>query len=430
MKEPSQISALVIDHGMFCSLAVKLAESFKRVLYYSPWEKGFPVLNDCVIGDGLLNVERVDDIWEHMFETDLVVFPDLQHSGLQLHLESIGKRVWGSREGDDLELRRMLLKKTQEKLGLEVPDYQSIRGLSKLREHLRNHDDLFVKISQYRGCCETIHHVNYELSQPILDNLAVIFGPLQDEILFVVEDPVATTLEVGFDGWTIDGAWPSMGLQGWEKKDKALIAAVQKFEDLPEQVTVINDALPEVLKKYRYRNFLSTEIRVDGDRSVMIDITCRAPSPGLELHCELWENLAEIIWHGAAGELIDPVPTAQFGVEAMIDFNGDENRWRILQMPEEAEPWVKLYGCCKYNDAYCIPPFPHSHDTIGAVVGIGDTLEEAIEHLKETVELLKDQPVTIHTEAIYDTLKEIHEAEKKGIEFSKDKVPDPAEALT
>src|SRR5258708_15118766 len=118
MSEVSSKTVLCVDHGLFLPLAIKLAESFQRVLYYSPWEKGFPILNDCVIGDGFENVERVDDIWEHLKDVDLFLFPDLQHSGLQLHLESLGKRVWGSREGDDLELSRSFLKHPQAQLGL------------------------------------------------------------------------------------------------------------------------------------------------------------------------------------------------------------------------------------------------------------------------------------------------------------------------
>lgn len=778
MSEVSSKTVLCVDHGLFLPLAIKLADSFQRVLYYSPWEKGFPILNDCIIGDGYDNIERVDDIWEHLKDVDLFIFPDLQHSGLQLHLESLGKRVWGSREGDDLELRRSFLKKTQKKLGLEVPDYKTITGIANLRTYLKAYEDQFVKISRYRGVMETFHHLNYEQSQPILDHLAVMFGPLQNEVPFLVEGPIKTDLEVGYDGWSIDGQWPDVGLQGWEAKDKALIASVQDYSKMPEEVTSINEALSPVLKKYRYRNFLSTEIRV-ADKPFLIDITCfsedtevltnngwkrfqelipddevctlnhltnaieyhlpskyisyrfegelisisnrkrdlellvtpnhtvwgiaysgkwwagradmiphtlsiprtglwngvelahyvlpeyvkswhsgkgrgidrtfhreavklpmdawlrflaiylsegcssqsqvnisqtkykkeigkileelpfkwtehkkgfscsdvqladhvrqyglryekyipdfvkqlssrqidlfltsyclgdghmkhgnrnistpsertandiqelflkcgsvasvkrlpykgmpvalsggkyicsrdsflvmerkrfqsfhlngwasnrcslylhkvpyagmvydvevenhilyvrrngkacwsgncRAPSPGIEIHMEIWDNLAEIIWHGAAGEMVGPVMTAQFGVECMIDHTGNEERWRVLEIPKEAEPWVKLYSACKHNDLHCIPPFPHSHDTIGAVVGIGDTVEDAIAHLKSTVELLKDQPVSIHVDALYDILKDIHSAEKKGIEFSEQAVPEPEVAL-
>lgn len=423
------VTCCVVDFGLFLPLALKLGKEFKHTYYYLPSHRGFPLLNDCVVGDGFDEIERIEEIWSVLPDVDLFVFPDLQFSELQLYLESLGKKVWGSRNGDDLELRRGLLKKTQERLGLDLPEYTSVKGISNLRSYLREHQDKFIKISKYRGCMETFHHISYELSQPMLDHLALLFGPLQDEVPFIVETPVKTDLEVGYDGWSIDGQWPIKGLQGWEAKDKALIASVQNYDEMAPEVTVVNEAFSPVLKEYHYRNFLSTEIRLAGEKSVMIDITCRAPSPGLEIHVEIWENIAELIWAGANGELIEPVPAAKFGVECMIDHTGDENRWRILEIPAKAEPWVKLYSACKYNDLYCLPPFPHSHDTIGAVVGIGNTIEAAIEHLKSTVELLKDQPVMVHTEALYDTMVAIHKAEKEGIEFTEQTVPEPETVL-
>jgi len=49
--------------------------------------KGFPLLNDCIIGDGFENVERCNDFWKIKSEIDLFVFSDIQHSGLQLELD-------------------------------------------------------------------------------------------------------------------------------------------------------------------------------------------------------------------------------------------------------------------------------------------------------------------------------------------------------
>ncbi len=431
MKTVEQVTACVIDHGLFIPLALKLGQQFERVLYYSPWEKGFPILNDVIVGDGFedKNVERIDDIWEHLDETDLFIFPDIQHSGLQLHLESLGKSVWGSREGDDLELRRKYFKELQAQKGMDVPVYRTIKGLPELRDYLSREDNKFVKISRFRGVMETWHHINLELSQAKLDQLAVKLGPLQDSVPFLVEDPIETDIEVGYDGFTIDGEFPKFGIQGYETKDRALIGSVQKYEDLPKEVTSVNDDISSILKDYRVRNFFSTEIRVADGKSYLIDPTLRCPSPCIEIQVELWENLGEFIWHGAQGDLIDPVPVAMFGVEAMLDHKGDENEWRVLEIPKDAEQWTKIYACCKHDGLICIPPFPHSHDTIGAVVGIGDSLLEAIDHLKENIELLSNQPINVHTDAIYETLREIQEAEKNGIEFSQDEVPEPATVL-
>ena len=240
---------------------------------------------------------------------------------------------------------------------------------------------------------------------------------------------MVTNIEVGYDGFCIDGEFPAFGIQGYEVKDKSLIASVQKYEDMPEEITIVNKVLSPILKEYRYRNFWSTEIRVNDGDSYLIDPCCRCPSPCTEIQMELWENLGEILWHGANGETVDQEVEAQFGVEAIIDHNGDEHGWRTIEVPDEIRRWVKLYNVCKVDGTYAIPPFPHSCDAIGAIVGIGDTIPEAIESLKEHVEALKDQPISVKVESLYDALEDIQGAEKKGIEFSDQPVPEPESVL-
>ena len=429
-KNVNDVSALVYDHGLFTELAIRLARDFKRVLYYTPWEKSFPTISDSIIGDGFRSIERVDEIWSILPDVDLAVFPDIMNSGLQLHLESMGIPVWGSRKGDKLELQRAKFLKTVDEAGLPVGKWRHVVGISNLRDILNGEEDVYVKISKYRGVSETWHHQNMKLSEPILDHLAVKLGSAKEIIPFVVCDAIPADLEVGFDGFCIDGQFPKIALQGWERKDLSYIASVQNYEDLPKQVVQVNEAMAPLLKDFRYRNFWSTEIRITDDGTpYFIDPTCRCPSPATEAQLELYDNLGEIIWEGAHGNLVDPNPVAKFAVEAMIYHNEDADGWRSMEIPDEVRQWVKLYRVCKINGAYHIPPGENKMDEIGAVVGIGDTIKEAIDHLHETVEELKDQPVAIRTEALYDALTEIQEAEKKGIEFTEQEVPKPETAL-
>jgi hypothetical protein len=429
MTDLSDKICCVVDHGLFVELAIRLSRDFGKVYYHVPWERGFPIVNEAVIGNGFDEITWVDEIWDVLDEVDLFVFPDVLHSGLQLHLASLGKRVWGSRKGDSLEIGRAKLKKVQEELGMHHPKYEIVRGLDNLRSFLKENSDKYVKVSKFRGMMETFHHTEYAQTEPILDQLAVKFGSVKNAMPFLVETPVETDIEVGYDGYCVDGAFPAFGIQGYEVKDKSLIASVQKYSDMPKEITIVNQVLAPVLKIYGYRNFWSTEIRVKDGNSYLIDPCCRAPSPCLEIQLELWENLGEILWHGAAGELVDQKPAAQFGVEAIIDHNGDEHSWRTLEVPDKVRRWVKLYNVARVDGTYVMPPFPHSCDAIGAVVGIGDTLPEAIDQLISHVAALKDQPVTVKVESLYDGLEEIQQAEKKGLEFSDQPVPEPESVL-
>lgn len=432
MSEITDKTVCVVDHGLYLELALRLARKFKRVLYHTPWEKSAPIINDCCLGDGLEDdgVERIDDFWTIKNEINCFVFPDIMHGGLQRELITQGFPVWGSGHACELEMKRAAFKHKLMELGLEVGPYRVCRGLDELREYLKDKEDCFVKLSKYRGCMETWHWVNQAVSRWYLDVLAVKFGPLQNCLPFLVEDAIESKVEWGYDGYFAGGKFPNLSAQGPEIKDKCYIASMVEAKDLPEQVKEVNAAMAPILDAYGYANFWSTELRITkDDRVYFIDPCCRVPSPAGEAQMELYGNLPEIIWHGAQGHCIDPEPTARFCVEALIDHTGDYKDWRTIAVPDKIGQWVKLYNFCKSDGLYHFPPFPHSGDTIGAILGIGDTMEEAIGHLQENIKELKDQPVSVHADSLMDALKEIEQAQAQGVEFSRDEMPPPETVL-
>lgn len=429
MKDTKDITALVVDHGIFVPLAAKLAQVYKRVLYYSPWEEGFPKLNKALLGYGYDNVERCNDIWDVMPDVDLCVFPDIQHSGLQLHLESIGKAVWGSRKGDILELNRPFFLQTLEALDLPTPGWVVVQGLTALREYLKKHEDLFVKVSKYRGLIETFHHTDYRETEPILDRLAVQLGPARELMKFIVIEPIETDIELGWDGYSIDGKWPDRCVHGIEAKDMSYCGWMTDYDDFPEQVRVINDAFGPVLAEYRYRNFFSTEIRVKDDKPYFLDPACRCPSPAIESQIELYGNLAEIIWAGANGELINPEPTAEWAVQVIAKLKCKEHEWGIVDVPPSVRPWFKGLMSCVIDDRICWPPDDDIHQDAGWIVGIGDTAEEAITALKKHIADLGDAPLKIELHPLVSLLQEIESAESQGIPMTNDTLPEPTSVL-
>lgn len=429
MMNLKDVTCLVYDHGLYVELALRLARDYGKVYYYSPAGQICSTIQEHCVGDGFETIERVDSIWDVADGTDLFVFPDLGDAALQRQLESQGKRVWGSRGGDGLELRRAGFKEVMKQLGMEVGPYKIVTGLGNLRAYLLMNDDKFIKISRYRGNMETWHHVNYELSKGKLDDLSIQFGPLQDSVKFIVEDPLDTDIEVGWDGYVIDGKFSTFAMQGYEAKDRGLISSVQETDDMPEEVREINEKLSGIMKEAKYRNFFSTEIRVADGKPYLIDPCARVPSPAGEIQYEIWDNLAEIIWHGSNGEMVDPKPAAKFGVEVIMEHKGKEDQWRVLQIPDDIKRWVKLFGACKHGDLYCIPPMAHLSDSIGVVVGLGNTIEGAISEVRDIADALKYQPVTIDMSAIMDTLRVITEAEDKGMEFTDQEVPEPESVI-
>lgn len=428
MKSVSNSTALVFDHGSFLEFALRLGRDFKRVLYHCPWQYGYSHLNDAMVGQGFDEIEWCDDPYDPKIisEVDVFCFPDVQHSGSQLLFESLGKPVWGSRKGDTLELEREKFKDLQKKLGMPVPKHVKLVGLTALIKHLEGHEDVFIKISRYRGSMETFHHVSMDLSQDWLDQKRMEFGAAQDLIPFVVESRIDATVEVGADMYCIDGKFPSIVLHGPEVKNQSYFGAVKPYSELPEQIKDSNEFLAETLGRYRYRNFWTMEMRGE----YLTDPTCRHPSPAGESELELFGNISEIVWHGAHGELIDPEPVAKFSVQCAIEHEGNKKEWRSMQIPDNVRQWVKLREACLIDGIYRIVPQPEPCDTtIGWCMGIGDTMQEAVEHCLENSEELEGQHLTVHTESIADAIKAVEHEEDEGINFADGKIPEPSMIL-
>lgn len=418
-------------------LAIRLSREFGKVYYVNPGLiEGFPKAGKWAIGRGFKEIEWAEDVWSVKKQTDLFVFPDIMNSGLQLELESQGKRVVGSRTADQLELMRIAFKSVQERLGMNVPKHVVISGLKALIEHLKNVKDKWIKISRFRGSFETEHHINYELSQPWLWDLQVELGPLAEEILFLVEDPIRGDVEFGYDGFCFDGQFPVTTMFGPEIKSKVYAGAVTPYSELNELLRSVNETLAPELARHRYRNFFSTEVRIaKGDENfadgepVLIEPTCRIPSPPFESELEMYTNLGAILWHGSVGEVVEPEMADDYTVTVRVTHNGEAERMRPVQIPDDLRRWFKLYDACKIDDLYwIIPKAPHAH-RIGAMVGNGSTLREAVEQCREHLEVVKDQPIDSEFESLVQAIEEIEKAQKENIEFGDKPLPQPAEVL-
>jgi hypothetical protein len=398
----------------------------KKVYYFSDWEEGFSSLNKAIVGDGFEDIERAADIWKIKKDVDLWVFPDVQHSGLQLELESQGYAVWGSREGDSLELDREYFLDTLKEVGLDVPPYEVIVGITSLRKFLKNKEDYYIKVSLFRGSFETEHWEDWDTDNGKLDGWAVRFGRAKEQIRFLCFPSIDTPLEIGGDTYCVDGKWPSLMLHGIEWKDRSYFGSVTAYKDMPEQLREVMEAFGPVLAGYRYRNQWSMEDRVKDDKHhYFIDATCRMGLPSTASQLELWNNIPDIFWHGAHGELVEPKPAGKFCVESILTMKGDHSEWRVTEIDKDLVQWVKFADCCEVDGKLCFPSSDSpGGDDIGWLVSIGDTPEEAIATQNKHADMLPDS-MDANTECLAYVLKEIHEEEKKGIEFSKQEIPEP-----
>lgn len=432
MKDLSDLTVCTVDYGTFIGLAQCMGRQVKKSLYYSPYETEYRNIESCVYGDGMSQIERVDEYMDHLGEVDLWLFPDIGYGGLQRHLLSLGKLVWGSRGASDLELYRTRFLKVIAECGLEVPGYVVCRGLTELSDHLKQVKDKWVKVNRYRDQMETWHHIDYRHSERMLESLACAFGPMKEHIVFVVQDAINDALEVGYDGWAITGEdgqmqFPPLSYQGYEKKNQLYLGSARRYDELPSAVREVNDKISPALARYGYRNMWATEIRIQSDVAYFIDPTARMAGQTMEHQLLTCENLPEVIYEGSQGNVIEPHFDKPFAVEATLHLPADCEAWRTLEVPDGAEQCVVFYHCCFEDGAYHFPPA--KNDEVGVVCGHGDTIEEAIEDLKSNFELFKDTPVTIELSGFADLIEQIDDAEKQNVTFSDEPTPDPAIVL-
>jgi hypothetical protein len=409
------LTVLVYDHGLFLSLAQTLAKDFGRTLYFCSWESSFPDTKTMAVGRGVPGVESVDSFWKYFDEIDLFIFPDIYDGELQVFLEKQGKRVWGSRRGEELETLRPQSKKALEKVGLDCGKWKEIVGMDALRAYLMHNDDQYVKISRTRGDAETFFAKNYKNIWPRLDELALKLGPYQKKMHFICEDKIPDAVEFAMDGYCVDGQYPSHVAWGIEAKSRGYTGHFVDYDTLPEQLQDMNAAVAPMLQRYGYRNFFAMEARVTEDGVPhVIDPCMRCGSPPSEMLQELYTNLADIFWYGAEGTMIDPIPAAEWGAELMIHATWCEKNWLSIDFPPKYADNIKLRNFCVVDGKTYITPGAVS---IGAVVATGDTMEAAQEKCKKIAKEIDGCSVEIEHEAFQEIEGEIAKLKKIGVTF-------------
>lgn len=429
MKPLSEITCCFCDLGLHIPMALKLAQTYKRVLYWSPWEHCFPAARDDAIGDGFEDIERTSDFWDELDDIDFFVFPDAFYPGLQLHLREMGYPVWGSAGGVEIEQDRILFLRLLQRTKLPMPKVKVVRGISGLRAHLMDEEDKYIKISKYRGTMETWHWRSWDDDSVNLDVLAVKLGALSEIIEFMVCDAIPTDIEVGADTYCIDGKFPKHIMEGYEWKDKGAFAAFKPRSEVTHFVTDVLDEFGPFLADYAYRNYFSAEVRVQDGQGHFIDPCCRGPLPMTASQLEVYGNLAEIVYAGAQGELVEPEPAAKFSCECVLTAKTEMGSGAMIEVPEKLEDAMKIMRCARVDNRLWCPAETDEHEILaGWLVATGNTPRETLEKQLANVKLLPEG-VCAASESLVNLLKEIGEAEAKGMEFSPLPMPEPEEAI-
>lgn len=410
-------TALIYDNGLFVELASRLARDYSKVYYYMPWKNAFPRRQQAMIGEGVEGIERILDLWDVEDEVDTWIFPDVYDGDLVQFLRNEGRAVWGIGPAEFLELDRWRTRELQHDIGVDAPKTQRVVGLKELRKALSKKENLWVKVSCFRGDMETFHHESPFVSAPFLDNLATRLGAAQEVMEFLLEEHIEG-VEVGYDGWTIDGNYPGLTSFGYEIKDLGYVGKVLPYAKLHPLLRQVNSALEPIFKEYGARGFMSTELRITKEkRAFLIDPCMRCGSPPTEGSMELWENLGEVIEAGAAGRIVDPKPKGKYFAMAMMHSSWATKHWTPVDVPADLKQWVKFRNLTVIDGKHYFVPQDVELPEIGAVVGIGDSLEEAIEQVDSVAEEIEGFQIEVHNNSFEKAMEVVEEGRELGIEF-------------
>ena len=417
-KKYADKTCIVYDHGSFVSVAQRLARDFGQVYYYSPCKDTFAQYKKTKVGFGLEGVQRINNFFDFLDEADLIVFPDIMDADLQLHLDDLGYKVWGSRRGEDLEMDREGMRELLEEMDLPVPEYTVVIGITNLREYLKENQNVWVKISTFRGDFETFQSKNYDYIALRIDELEKVFGAFKEDIEFIVDDNLPDKVEIGYDGYCVDGVFPNETIFGLEIKDLGYVCHRKKNDELHPELLKFNSKLSHYLKEVGYKNNISTEMRIGKDGiGYMTDACSRFGSPPSELYQEMYANFSEIIWEGAHGNCIDPVFQNEFGVQVIMSSEWAAKNWLTIQFDEKYKDNIKLRNCAVNDGVNVIIPSDVPVSEIGSIVATGKTLDEALAKVEEIADTIRGYYVEIPLSSIDKAKEEIEKLEEIGYKF-------------
>jgi hypothetical protein len=167
------------------------------------------------------------------------------------------------------------------------------KGIDSAMKYLKDKKDKYIKTSMNRGDFETYHFVDMDHAIEWFNDLKVSVGRRADTIEILVFDPIEA-IEVGLDGFQLDGEIAPNALIGYEIKDEGYVSSIQP---LPKVMLKVNKMIAPSFKRLGYNGPYSNELRItDKGYPYFTDPCCRCGYPPSGCYSELYSNLGECIF--------------------------------------------------------------------------------------------------------------------------------------
>jgi hypothetical protein len=419
MKKYANKSCCIIDFGLFTEVAVTFAEDFGKVYYYNPsWRNAFPTKRDTTIGMGLEGVEVITEFWNYKNKIDFFVFPDVYMGDYLEELRSQGKLCWGSGNLEWIELERWKFLQWLTDNKMPVPLTEESIGVDELEKDIK--DGWFVKVEKFRGDTESFAGYDRKVEKEFFKTLRLQYGEMSNEQSFMRQKGVEG-VEVGYDGWIVNGQFPRIGMWGYEVKGCCYVGKFSHYESMPAAIKYVNQKVSPLLKNMTGN--ISTEIRIpydDPKKFYFIDPCMRFGNPPHQCQLTAIKNLPEMYYEGAQGKLINPDydQDEKFVCMALMSSEFAVKNELMVSFPEKLRRFVRLKNLAYlHKNYYVVPPRGNENETVGAVVGVGRSMKESIENCKNNSKEITAFRLEIDFDKLDKAQDYVNEGIKLGINF-------------
>ena len=128
------------------------------------------------------------------------------------------------------------------------------------------------------------------------------------------------------------------------------------------------------------------------------------------------ENLADILWNGAEGKMVEPVYAGRYGVEIIVKSEWAEIHPLLVDFPSKYRDQIKFRHATQFGDETWIMP-QHAEPLIAAIVTYGDSLNTCFEEAEEIACKLKGFKVETPAGAVRALQKNITQLSDWGVNF-------------
>jgi hypothetical protein len=295
------MKVLVFGTGIEFSHVLGLATAGHEVYYYTDYISPYPSFDDFATGYGFENIKKVHNFFFHLDKVDKVITFDVYGGDLFSYLADKGYNTFGGGLATELELNRKFLKMMLKSSGISTPKYEIVRGFKNVKP------PCVVKLSLFRGSSETFFINNETEKRNYETKLRKEFGSFLDQMEFVVEEKLELDdryVEVGIDAMYDyeKGGFLFPLMCGVEYKKGVYVGKVcNSLSEVPKPLQETLLKLDPILKKFKYKGFLSTEefVNTRGTDHYFLDITVRSPYPlGLGYRYAI-KNFADVVLNSA-----------------------------------------------------------------------------------------------------------------------------------